>query len=89
MEAVILILKHATFLRLSDSSKESALIQAGLAYQKADINSKIKQFLRASSQEYSVQLFSGFIMATDIGLFILESVKIISHQAFRAILVFS
>jgi hypothetical protein len=89
MEAVILILKHATFLRLSNLSPELALIQAELAYQKANIDSKIKQLLRASSQEYSVQLFSSFIMATDIGLLIPESVKIISHQAFRSILVFS
>ena len=89
MVAVILILKHATSLCLSNFPLESALTYAELAYQKANNDLKIQEFLRASSQEHSVQLFSGFIMATDIGLIILASVIIISHYAFSAISVFS
>ena len=79
MEAVILILKHASFLCQSDLSPELALTHAELAYQKANVDLKIQQYLAASSQEYSVQLFADFIMATDIGSFILLSFKIISH----------
>jgi hypothetical protein len=79
MKAVILILKHATSLCLLINSSESALTQAELAYQEANIDLKIQQFLAASSQEHSVQLFAGFIMVTDIGLFILASGTKISH----------
>jgi hypothetical protein len=80
LEAVTLILKHATFLRLSNLSCESALTHADLDYQQANIHSKIQQHLTASSQEHSIVLFAAFIMATDIGSFILTSVKRISHQ---------
>jgi hypothetical protein len=79
LEAVILILKHATFLRLSNLSHESALTHADLDYQEANIDLKIQRHLMACSQEHSVTLFSGFIMATDIGLFIVASVKRISY----------
>jgi len=80
VEAVILILKHATFLRLSNFSCKSALTHAELAYREANINLKIQQFLKTFSQENPVQLqlFSGFIMGIDIGLFILVFVTIIS-----------
>ena len=88
VKAVILILKHATFLRLSMSS-ESAITQVEMDYQAANIDLKIQQHLAASCQELSVKQFANFIMATDIGLFILSSVKIISHQAFSVISVFS
>ena len=74
-EAVILILKHATSLRLSKSS-ESALTCAELDYQEANINSTIEQHLLVCSSEHSVEQFAGFIMATNIGLFILVSVMI-------------
>jgi len=80
LEAVILILKHATFLRLSNVSSESALTRADLEYREANIDLKIKQQIMASSQENSMMLFAGFIMATDIGLSILASIKSISHQ---------
>ena len=98
VEAVILILKHATFLRLSNPSPlyfppEEALTQAEQDYQKANIDLKIQQHLVASSQEQSVEQFASFVMATDIGFFIPASVKTISHTAFsaifKAILVFS
>jgi hypothetical protein len=79
VEAVILILKHATSLRVSNISSELALTQAELAYQKANIDLKIQQFLKTSSQEHSIQLFSDFIMGIDMGLFILGSVTITSH----------
>lgn len=67
MKAVILILKHATSLRLLDLPPESALTCAELDYQKSNIDFKIQEHLKASSQEHSVQQFAAFIMATDIG----------------------
>ena len=76
MKAVILILKHATFLRLSNLSPKSALTLAEQDYQETNVNSTIQQHLMASSQEHSVELFAAFIMATDIGLFILSFVHI-------------
>ena len=86
VKAVILILKHATFLQLSESSKE-ALTHAELDYQKANIDLNVHQIL--ASSEHSVKKFVEFIMATDIGSFILASVIIKSHQTFSAISVFS
>jgi hypothetical protein len=76
VEAVILILKHATFLRLSNLSQESALTLAELDYREANIDSTIQQYLAVSSQEHTVELSAAFIMATDIGSFILSSVHI-------------
>ncbi|KAH9028116.1 hypothetical protein EDB85DRAFT_1628732 [Lactarius pseudohatsudake] len=64
--AVILILKHATFIRLSNISPESALTHAELQYRHANIDLKIQQYLTTSSQEHSIELFAVFIMATDI-----------------------
>ena len=84
MEAVILILKHATFLRLSNLSQESALVQAELDYQAANTELKIKQHITESSQ-HSVELCASFIMATDFGWIILASVQIISYQVYSAI----
>ena len=84
-EAVILILKHATALRLSNLPPELALAHAEKDYQKANIDLKIQEHLKATSEKPSVKHFADFIMATDIGLFILASVMIISHQAFSAI----
>jgi hypothetical protein len=71
LEAVIFILKHATFLHLSEPSRMSALIQAEKAYQAANIKLKIQEFLTPSSQEFSKETFAHFIMANDIGLSIL------------------
>ena len=85
MEAVILIFKHATFLRLSNLSAESALTYAEMDYWASKIDLKIQEYLMASSHENSVDQFADFIMATDIGLFIFAFVKIISHQAFTSI----
>ena len=76
-EAVILILRHATILQLS-TSEESALTQSELDYQQADIDLNI-QHLMASSSEHSIKEFVTFIMATDIGSFILASVPIVSY----------
>ncbi|KAI9430926.1 hypothetical protein H4582DRAFT_1342458 [Lactarius indigo] len=65
--AVVIILKNATSLRLSNLSPKSALTHAELHYQEANIDSKIRQLLTASSsQEHSVELFSSFIMAMDV-----------------------
>jgi hypothetical protein len=78
VKAIILILKHAMFLRPSNKS-EKALSQAEQNYRGANIDSKIQQYLKLLSFENSVKQFSGFIMATDMGLFILLSLTIISH----------
>jgi hypothetical protein len=71
-------LKHATFLRLSNTS-ELAISQAEQDYQKANIDLIIQAHLMANALEHSVEEFAGFIMATDIGLF-LAFVTIISDQ---------
>ena len=78
--AVIIILKHATSLCLSSIlSSSSALTQVEQKYQEANIDLNIQQHLDASSsQEHSIELHVGFIMAAHLGLFI-ASVKIISH----------
>ena len=69
VKAVILILKHATTLRLLKDPKE-ALTKAGLDYQEANIDLKIQKYLRVFTTQNSVQNFADFIMATSIGLFI-------------------
>jgi hypothetical protein len=79
VEAVILILKHATFLLLSIQPWESALVHADQHYSEANIDLKIQEHL-AAPQEHSVEELASFIMATDIGWLILASVKLISHQ---------
>ena len=74
-EAVILILKHATFLRFSNPnffSSESALSHAELEYRTANVDSKVQQVLTTSSQEQTIELFASFVMTTVIGLFILQ-----------------
>ncbi|KAH8983299.1 hypothetical protein EDB92DRAFT_1891362 [Lactarius akahatsu] len=63
--AVILIFKHATFLRLEGLSSESALTQAELDYREANVDLKIRQYLTGSSRD-SVELSASFLMATDI-----------------------
>jgi hypothetical protein len=75
VEAIILLLKHATYFRLSNLSPESALTQAELHYQEANVDSKIQQHLAASSQEHSVEIFAAFVMATDIGWLFLSSAR--------------
>ena len=83
MKAVIFILKHATFLHLSNPSQKSALTQAEKDYQAANIDMKIQEFLTPSSQELSVEKLVQFIMANDIGLLILAPIlNIKSYQAF-------
>ena len=79
LEAVIFILKHTTFLRLLSLSSESALACADLHYQEANFDLKIQEYLLTTSQVQSVMQYECFIMATDISLFILTSVKWLSH----------
>jgi hypothetical protein len=78
VEVVILILKHATTLRFSNLP-EQALIQAELDYQEANIGLKIQEYLKAFTPDDSVEKFSDFIMATNIGLFMHSSITTISH----------
>ena len=79
VQAILLIFKHAMFLRPSNTT-ESALNFAGLHYQKADIDLRIQDYLKASSLEHSVEEITSFIMATEIGMFIVCIVILISHQ---------
>jgi len=60
-KAVVLILKHASSLRLS-MSYGLALIQADLDYQKAHVDKKIQRHIMAS-QGSSAELDRSFIMA--------------------------
>ena len=62
----------------------SALVKAEADYQAANIGLKIQQYLMAPSQEHSIEGYLSFIMATDIGMFTIVSVKIISYQVFSA-----
>jgi preprotein translocase subunit Sss1 len=80
VKAVILIFKHASFLWLSNES-HVALTLAEVDYQKANIDLKIQEYLKASSPEPSVEEFTHFIMATDIGMLIVTFAIKISHQA--------
>ena len=87
MKAVVIILKHATLLRLSNLSPKLALTCAELEYRAANIDLKIHEHLMASTQVQDIELFADFIMATDIGWF-LATLTIISHLAFSLISVF-
>ena len=70
MKAVTLILKHATLLQAS-ILQEAALTNVDLDYQRANIDGSIQQYLTACASDVSVEQFAGFIMGTEIGLFIL------------------
>jgi hypothetical protein len=89
VKAVTLILKHATLLRTS-YLPEAALTNVELSYQEANIDESIQQYLMACASELSVEQFSGFIMGTDIGLFIfLFFITSISYCLFSVISVLS
>lgn len=65
----MLILKHATFLRFSDTSRHSVLTIAEQNYQQANMDLKIQQHLAEpseDSEEHSVEKLAEFILATDI-----------------------
>ena len=64
LKAVIIILKHATSLRLSMSPR-SALNQADLGYQRADVDKKIQQHVVAS-QGHSAELDGAFFIAIEM-----------------------
>ena len=67
-----------------------ALADAELNYQKANIDVTIQQHLRACAAQQSVEQFVGFIMSTDIGLFIfLSFVTFISYYSISVISVLS
>jgi hypothetical protein len=87
VEAVILILRHAAFLQLSNES-EAALTQAELDYQESTIDLKIQEYLEAFASE-DVSQFAGFIKATEIGVFVLLSVTTISYETISFISVLS
>jgi hypothetical protein len=64
--AVIIILKHATTLRPSNTP-EQALTLAQVDYKKANVGLKIQEYLKIFPAEGSVEQFADFIMATNIG----------------------
>jgi len=64
MKAIVLIFKHATFLRLL-MSPGPTLIQADLDYQEVDVDQKIRQHV-AASQGHSVELDRAFIMSIEM-----------------------
>ena len=82
VEVVILILKHATILRLSNTPEE-ALIQAEKDYQKAKIDLKVQELFQVFNPDESVEKFADFIMATNIGLFMHSSITTISHLSLQ------
>ena len=82
MEVVILILNHATILRLSNTPEE-ALTLAGQDYQKANIDLKIQEHLEEFTPEDSIEKFADLIMATNIGLFMHLSTTSISHLSLQ------
>ena len=89
VKAVTLILKHATLLRTSKIPK-AALAIVDLNYQRQNIDESIQQFLTAFASDVSVEQFAGFIMSTEIGLFILlPFITLMSHYPFSDILVLS
>ena len=69
-KVVVLILKHATSLRLS-ALHRPALIQVDLDYQNSDVDQKIRQYIGAS-QGPSAELDKAFIMGIEIGSSILS-----------------
>ena len=89
MKAVTLILKHATLLRTSISSR-AALTNVDLDYQKEDIDESIQQYLTAHASHLSKEQFVGFIMGTEIGwLILLPCLTSISYCSFSVISVLS
>ena len=74
-EAVILILKHATALQVSNLSAKLALVQAEWDYNEANVDFKIQEHIMASSQEPTVQTSAAFIMATNIGWLFLSLLR--------------
>ena len=89
MEAVTLILKHATLLRTSNLPK-AALANVDLAYLRENVDESIQQYLTACASDVSAEQFAGFIMGTEIGLFILlPFVTSISYYPFSDISVLS
>jgi hypothetical protein len=59
-------LKHATTLRASGFSSDSALAQADLDYQKLNIGSQVASHFTAPFEQYSVQEFIDFIMDAQV-----------------------
>ena len=83
VEVVILILKHATILQLSNNP-EKALTLAEQGYKKAMVDSKIQEYLKTLTPEDSVEQFADFIMATNIGLFMHSSITTIFHLSLHS-----
>jgi hypothetical protein len=88
VKAVTLILKHASWLHTSNMAF-SAVNKVELDYQMANMDEYIQQYLIACASELSVEQFAGFIMDTNIGLFVLLLVISISYCLFSVILVIS
>jgi hypothetical protein len=59
-------LKHATTLRASGFSSDSALAQAELNYRKLNIGHQVASHFTAPPEQYSVQEFVDFIMHAQV-----------------------
>ncbi|KAF8267227.1 hypothetical protein EI94DRAFT_1731041 [Lactarius quietus] len=59
------LMKYATFLWPSNKP-QSAIFQAGQNFQRANMDSKIEEYLKAFSPKDNVERFAGFIMTTDM-----------------------
>jgi hypothetical protein len=83
VKAVILILKHATTLQLSNKAVQ-ALSLAELNYKGANVDLKIQEHLKTFTPEVSVEKFADFIIATNIGLVRCSSIPTtISHLSLQ------
>ena len=90
VKAATLILKHATLSQITSSNRlQVALTNVELDYQKANIDESIQQYLTICAPELSVDQFAGFIMVTDIGLFMLLLFDTTSYCPFSLISVLS
>ena len=78
LEVVILILKHATILQFSNGPEE-ALTLAELDYRETNIDQNIQEYLKAFTPEDNAEKFAGFIIATNIGLFMYLYITKIPH----------
>ena len=81
--AILLILKHAASLCISDISARVALTQAESDFHSANVISKIEEHFTASYEEYTFEQFVDFLINNDIGLSICVSTQTIAYTALK------
>lgn len=70
----ILLLEHATILRSRDVAKVAALTKANSTIWKSGTHIRVKDWLAASSQDYTLDQFLEFILQARLRLSVLISV---------------